>query len=410
LQYGSNNSDDPSTLLSETEVKCIFVSPNYRLGIFGFLASREICSENVSVEANFGFWDQRLALEWTYENIPSFGGNIDNLTVGGLSAGSYSTFYQLAYDIGPQNPGKRIIKQIFMWSNGCGVEPKRIGEVQPQFDGLVDQSGISKDSSAGLKMKELRNLTTAQVMDLAARMNQKFIRPVLDDGFISGNLFRSIYSGQFGQILKNLGIHIMIGDLTQEFHLYKNAYPPTSYSSLIERLNWDFPRDIATTVAASVGISELTGSEWKEIFGKIYADLQVHSTLRGLIQCLSQTLPQSQIHRYRIDWRTQSVDKTVPAEFGATHATDLSIWLFGNGEYLTKSEKVVIQEWLKPVAEFVAGRDVTWGTDDVKKVRYLTSDGKIEIREDEVWDTKIPLWELTKKVTSTRTEMIKNRL
>lgn len=89
--------DDPSSLISETDVKCIFVVPGYRLGVFGFLASEELwqhASDSVPA-ANFGFWDQRLAIEWTYDNIQCFGGNKYNITVGGLSAGSYSAFHQV---------------------------------------------------------------------------------------------------------------------------------------------------------------------------------------------------------------------------------------------------------------------------------------------------------------------------
>lgn len=36
---------------------------------------------------NYGFWDQRLALEWTYKNISYFGGDASNITVAGYSAG-----------------------------------------------------------------------------------------------------------------------------------------------------------------------------------------------------------------------------------------------------------------------------------------------------------------------------------
>lgn len=48
---------------------------------------------------NYGLWDQRLALEWTHANIVGFGGNPRNITVGGYSGGTYSTFLQLQYDL-----------------------------------------------------------------------------------------------------------------------------------------------------------------------------------------------------------------------------------------------------------------------------------------------------------------------
>ena len=64
--------------------------PAYRLNVFGFLASRELeeeSSRNGQPFGNYGFWDQRLALEWTYKNISYFGGDASNITVAGYSAG-----------------------------------------------------------------------------------------------------------------------------------------------------------------------------------------------------------------------------------------------------------------------------------------------------------------------------------
>lgn len=76
--------------------------PGYRVNAFGFLAGKELEDEaraNGEAYSNFGFWDQRTALEWVHDRIVSFGGNKANITVAGYSAGSYSTFQQLAYDV-----------------------------------------------------------------------------------------------------------------------------------------------------------------------------------------------------------------------------------------------------------------------------------------------------------------------
>ncbi|KAF6790735.1 carboxylesterase family protein [Colletotrichum sojae] len=62
----------------------IAVSINYRVGGFGFLASREVVAAGV---ANIGLFDQRLALKWIRENISTFGGDPDAVTIWGDSAG-----------------------------------------------------------------------------------------------------------------------------------------------------------------------------------------------------------------------------------------------------------------------------------------------------------------------------------
>lgn len=66
---------------------CVFVSFNYRLGLFGFLAHPELSSETrKQVSGNYGLLDQIAALRWVQENIHEFGGDPDNVTILGQSA------------------------------------------------------------------------------------------------------------------------------------------------------------------------------------------------------------------------------------------------------------------------------------------------------------------------------------
>ncbi len=65
----------------------IVVNMGYRLGVFGFLATEEMASEE-GTAGNFGLLDQIKALEWVRDNIASFGGDPDNVTLIGESAGA----------------------------------------------------------------------------------------------------------------------------------------------------------------------------------------------------------------------------------------------------------------------------------------------------------------------------------
>ena len=66
----------------------ILVTINYRLGIFGFLAHPELSAETSDgTSGNYGTYDQVAALRWVHENIMQFGGDPDNITVLGQSAG-----------------------------------------------------------------------------------------------------------------------------------------------------------------------------------------------------------------------------------------------------------------------------------------------------------------------------------
>jgi para-nitrobenzyl esterase len=72
---------DGSNLAERGDV--VIVTINYRLGAFGYLFIP-------GITANVGQLDQILALKWVHDNIAKFGGDPDNITIFGESAGAYS--------------------------------------------------------------------------------------------------------------------------------------------------------------------------------------------------------------------------------------------------------------------------------------------------------------------------------
>jgi para-nitrobenzyl esterase len=69
----------------------VVVSMNYRLGVFGFLAHPELTKESPHhASGNYGLLDQVAALRWVKKNIAAFGGDPENVTIFGESAGSFS--------------------------------------------------------------------------------------------------------------------------------------------------------------------------------------------------------------------------------------------------------------------------------------------------------------------------------
>lgn len=100
---GSSNMFDMTHLAAMGNV--IVVSLNYRLGVLGFLSTKD-----KSIAGNFGLHDQAMAIKWVKTNIGAFGGDVDRVTVFGESSGAMSACYQGMY---PANKGmfKRIIAQ-----------------------------------------------------------------------------------------------------------------------------------------------------------------------------------------------------------------------------------------------------------------------------------------------------------
>ena len=69
----------------------IFVSINYRVGVFGFFSHPDLTQESgKNASGNYALMDQLAALKWIKENIAAFGGDPDNVTIAGQSAGSFS--------------------------------------------------------------------------------------------------------------------------------------------------------------------------------------------------------------------------------------------------------------------------------------------------------------------------------
>ena len=90
---GAGSGYDFSKLASEQEV--IVITINYRLGPFGWFYHPSLIETSSSKEdksGNYGLLDQILALKWVKNNIEQFGGNPDNVTIFGESAGGHNVF------------------------------------------------------------------------------------------------------------------------------------------------------------------------------------------------------------------------------------------------------------------------------------------------------------------------------
>lgn len=87
FQRGSNQAHTPAQILKDHEF--IYVSINYRLGVFGFLYLDELLTSQPTLHTgNLGLQDILSALEWVYTNIGAFGGDPERITVLASSAGA----------------------------------------------------------------------------------------------------------------------------------------------------------------------------------------------------------------------------------------------------------------------------------------------------------------------------------
>jgi para-nitrobenzyl esterase len=149
----------------------VLVAMNYRVGRFGFFAfpalSRERPEEN---KGNYAYMDQISALQWVKRNIAAFGGNPDNVTIFGFSAGGVSVHSMLA---SPQARGlfhKAIVQSGGSRDSVLTARPLREDGVDPNYPVSAETIGINFARSMGIEgtdagtLEKLRGLTAEQVL------------------------------------------------------------------------------------------------------------------------------------------------------------------------------------------------------------------------------------------------------
>lgn len=325
---------DPTELVGTSGLNAIFVAVSYRLNIFGFLASNAILEESDGEAAgNFGLWDQRLAIEWVYENIGHFGGDVNNITLAGRSAGSYSVEAQTLYEFRGQNKSltAKPFRRIFMCSNAIPAQPKTITEAEPQFDEVCAYFNIPASLSGPEKLDKLREISQEDLKASIPHLKNHTFRPVTDDLFFHADFIAYIEGGKFASEFKKRGMRLLIGEVSNEDTLYAQYRSPEEGTIEALRLQTSNYYAPATTDRV-LGQYKLPGStdvaEWKTLFGHLIADGQVLAPSRCFVDALHRNgVAVSDIWRYRIGYRLSFItEKVAPLSYKITHSMDKSFW------------------------------------------------------------------------------------
>lgn len=397
LQYNSPNSEffNPIEAFDDDEFtqKYVLVVPGYRLNMFGFLSGKELLEEDPK-SSNFGFWDQRLAMEWAYENIKHFGGNPEKITVGGLSAGAYSTFFQLCYELyHPEAP--QLTKQVAFFSNLVYVQPKTIEETQGQFDEIIEKLGVSNAATTAEKMAKLRSLDSVWIEEFIPTLSMHTFRAVTDGNFISPDIIKDLVSGKFAKMMVDRGIKVLSGEVDNEGLKYSLLNTPQTIEDLPIQVENYYPRHVADELLKVYSADELDPADpdlkesLRKKYGAIIGDGQVYASQRGFLQKLVDNgYPEDMIYRYRVSYRADWLDKHISEDMKVPHACDFHVWFYDLREGYTEKEREIIHSWLLPYLQFLNFEDDIqgWQHDDVTKLRYFKRDGSEEYVEDPVWD------------------------
>ena len=124
---------------SLTHKGVLVVSMNYRLGIFGFFATQELVAEDPHHAAgNYGLMDELAAIQWVRRNIAGFGGDPNNVTIFGESAGSFAVSAQMASPLA-QGLFAHAIGESGAAFASKGIEFPAAREVRERERGLLPQ-------------------------------------------------------------------------------------------------------------------------------------------------------------------------------------------------------------------------------------------------------------------------------
>lgn len=162
LVVGESDDYNPQSLVAQGVV---VVTINYRLGALGFLAHPALSTEGADPDndgdqehspgsGNYGIMDQQLALHWVRRNITGFGGDPENITVFGESAGGLSTFSNL---VSPRAQG--FFQRAIVESGAYSLTLPSLAVAEAQGTAFATAEGCTSQTAACL-----RALTVVQVL------------------------------------------------------------------------------------------------------------------------------------------------------------------------------------------------------------------------------------------------------
>jgi para-nitrobenzyl esterase len=158
----------------------VVVTFNYRVGALGFLAHPELTSESGhQASGNYGLMDQIAALRWVHENIARFGGDPNNVTIAGQSAGSMAV-----HDLTASPLARGLFHRAIAQSGGSTVGGIGIN---------MEPTPLAAAEAEGLKFAEAKDAHS--LAELRALSWQKILEPIPSSTPMSGLRFGPVVDG-----------------------------------------------------------------------------------------------------------------------------------------------------------------------------------------------------------------------
>lgn len=205
----------------------IVVTINYRLGIFGFLATPELSADSPDhASGNQGIEDQIAALKWVKANIAAFGGDPERVTIMGESAGANSVAVLVASPL-----GKGLFQRAIAESGNYSVP------IDASENGRVDRKTAEAEGAAFMQAQGAIHISDLRRMDADALIRQPWAPRVIVDG------------------------HVLHEDMTTTYRQHRQNDVP-----ILVGWNADEGKDLAPEI---LGTGEFTAANHKALVGKL---------------------------------------------------------------------------------------------------------------------------------------------
>jgi len=204
----------------------IVITVSYRLGIFGFYTHPEL------ELSNFSLLDLIESLKWIKKNIHKVGGDPDNITISGESAGATNIAHLIASPL-----SKNLFHRAIHQSAGWSIAEKNLDSTTPiKLSNKLSIELFGKDNSE-TKLRKLKNVDSVRLLNKAEEIyGYHGYYPIVDNYTIFEPLYKSFELGNFNHV------DLIIGTNSDEELMYldKDYYLSDFYN---ERESWGFYSD-----------------------------------------------------------------------------------------------------------------------------------------------------------------------